>query len=87
MQLWYTDTNSPVQLGDVVHLFKDRTPSVVIYVPQSNTDPKSLEVMVMNEKRTFYRINPNWIRAYWKGDQTDAEIAWAEVLAEAEYNS
>lgn len=66
MELWYSDSNSPVKLGDVVHLYKDKHPSVVIYVPETNNDMKGLEVLTMDERRSFLRINPAWIGAYWK---------------------
>ena len=66
MQLWYSESNSPVQLGDVVHLYKDKHPSIVTYVPETNRDMRGLEVVTMNEKKIFMSINPGWIGAYWK---------------------
>lgn len=64
--LWYSDSNSPVQLGDVVRLFKDKHPSIVVYVPETNNDMRGLEVVTMDERKYFMSINPGWIGAYWK---------------------
>lgn len=80
MQLWYSDTNSPVQVGDVVHLTFDldpiyrvkrmgRVPAyVVTHVPEDNQYGKrGLELKSMDEMGCFRdNCNPALIGAYWK---------------------
>lgn len=80
MELWYSDSNSPVQIGDVVHLTFDlssvyrvrrqgKVPAyIVTHVPEDNSwNSRGLELKAMDEFGCFERnCNPALIGAYWK---------------------